>query len=103
MPSLTIIDSEYTGTNKFKEYPFELSNFQKNAIDSYLKVIMFCSLAQPVLEKLYQLNLLLIMQLKMEKKLFIQHRLRRYLIKNLNLLKNFPMQMRGIWVILNSI
>ena len=37
MPSLTIIDSEYTGTNKFKEYPFELSNFQKNAIDSYLK------------------------------------------------------------------
>ena len=37
MPSLTIIDSEYTGINKFKEYPFELSNFQKNAIDSYLK------------------------------------------------------------------
>lgn len=37
MPSLTIIDSEYTGTNEFNEYPFELSNFQKNAIDSYLR------------------------------------------------------------------
>ena len=37
MPSLTIIDNEYSGTNKFNEYTFELSNFQKNAIDSYLK------------------------------------------------------------------
>jgi len=36
MPTLTIIDNEYSGTNKFSEYPFELSNFQKNAIDSYL-------------------------------------------------------------------
>ena len=37
MPSLTIIDNEYTGNNKFNEYSFELSNFQKNAIDAYLR------------------------------------------------------------------
>ena len=36
MSRLRIIDTEYTGTNTFSEYPFELSDFQKNAIDAYL-------------------------------------------------------------------
>lgn len=36
MATLRIIDTDYTGKCEFKEYPFELSNFQKNAIDSYL-------------------------------------------------------------------
>ena len=37
MSTLTVIDTKYTGDNKFEEYPFTLSDFQKNAIDSYLK------------------------------------------------------------------
>ena len=36
MAKLTIIDKEYEGSRLFNEYSFELSNFQKNAIDSYL-------------------------------------------------------------------
>ena len=87
MPSLTIIDSEYTGTNKFKEYPFELSNFQKNAIDSYLKgdnvFIAAPTGSGKTLPAEFTIN-----------HAVIQRRLKRYLIKNLrNLLKNFPMQM----------
>ena len=37
MSTLTVIDKEYTGSNKFSEYPFPLSDFQKNAIDAYLR------------------------------------------------------------------
>ena len=37
MSTLTVIDTKYTGDNKFDEYNFSLSDFQKNAIDSYLK------------------------------------------------------------------
>jgi superfamily II RNA helicase len=37
MPSLTVIDAKYTGSVTFGEYPFELSDFQKNAIDAYLR------------------------------------------------------------------
>ena len=37
MSTLTVIDTQYTGDNKFSEYSFELSDFQKNAIDSYLR------------------------------------------------------------------
>ena len=37
MSTLTVIDTQYTGDNQFSEYPFELSDFQKNAIDSYLR------------------------------------------------------------------
>lgn len=36
MATLRIIDTDYTGDRTFNEYPFPLSNFQKNAIDSYL-------------------------------------------------------------------
>ncbi len=36
MAKLTIIDTQYKGSRSFNEYSFELSNFQKNAIDSYL-------------------------------------------------------------------
>lgn len=32
---LEILDNEYTGSLEFNEYPFKLSNFQKNAIQSY--------------------------------------------------------------------
>ena len=32
---LKILDTDYSGKVKFEEYPFELSNFQKNAIGSY--------------------------------------------------------------------
>ena len=35
MTTLTVIDTNYTGDNTFSEYPFELSDFQKNAIDAY--------------------------------------------------------------------
>ena len=37
MSSLTVIDAKYTGSVTFSEYPFELSDFQKNAIDAYLR------------------------------------------------------------------
>lgn len=37
MTTLKVIDNKYTGSNTFNEYPFELSDFQKNAIDAYLR------------------------------------------------------------------
>lgn len=33
--SLLVLNTEYTGINKFDEYPFKLSDFQKHAIDGY--------------------------------------------------------------------
>jgi superfamily II RNA helicase len=36
MSTLTVLAKEYSGDRKFSEYPFELSNFQKNAIDAHL-------------------------------------------------------------------
>lgn len=36
MTTLKVIDREYDGDMKFPEYNFELSNFQKNAIDSFV-------------------------------------------------------------------
>ncbi len=37
MPTLSIIDTPYVGELTFSEYKFELSDFQKNAIDAYLR------------------------------------------------------------------
>ena len=50
MSTLTVIDTQYTGDNKFSEYPLELSDFQKMLIHISEEIMYLLLLRQDLVK-----------------------------------------------------